>query len=207
MFTSSGAIAITATVTDSRGRQSSTTGYVSVTQYRDPEISSVYAERCTNDNVSSSTGTGGHILIGCGYSAIGNNAISSQVYYRQKGTTAWLGGTYITPSTTAYSLFASEGTFSSSVVYEVRVVITDSLGKTASLIQTLGTAYAFMQWEPQIDAIGFGCYPQGARRVEISEDWDFYVNGEKFEGSNSNIVISTTQPTNPKQGMIWLDIS
>ena len=53
------------------------------------------------------------------------------------------------------------------------------------MIQTLGTAYAFMQWEPQTNAIGFGCYPQGVNRVEISENWDLYVKGKKFEPNES----------------------
>lgn len=102
-FTSSGYVTVTATVVDSRGGRASTSARVYVTPYQPPEISSVYAERCNGNNVSSSTGTGGHILIGCGYTNVGSNSISAKVEYKAKSSSVWLGGVYVTPSTTTYA--------------------------------------------------------------------------------------------------------
>lgn len=109
-----GDIQIDAVVTDSRGRKSSTSTTIYVTPYQEPEISSIYIGRCDGKNVGSSTGTGGHILISYGYSAIGSNSVTAKVEHRAKNTSAWLGGTYVSPSATVYAQFADEGSFDSS---------------------------------------------------------------------------------------------
>lgn len=209
VFTSSGNVSITATVIDSRGRRTSISTSVYVTPYRSPEITSMYAERCTGDNVGSSTGTGGHILVGCSYTVVGENAISTTVEYKERGASVWSGAIYITPSETEYSLFAEEGTFEDASSYDIRVTVTDSQGSIAQNVQTLGTAYAFMRWEPQMDAIGFGCYPQGAKRIELDESWDLYVKGQKIGGGSGvpdDAGYNTYLVTNGNGEMEWREI-
>lgn len=41
------------------------------------------------------------------------------------------------------------------------------------MYRTIGSAYAFMRWEPEENRIGFGCFPTAfeERLVEIGDDW------------------------------------
>lgn len=74
--------------------------------------------------------------------------------------------------------------------YKLIYNISDGL-TTASVSRLVGSSYAFMRWEPGDNAIGFGCYPGGSNRIEISSDWDCIVNGNlKIYDETSNSIVS-----------------
>lgn len=122
--------------------------------------------------------------------------------------------------------FAENGLLKTQM-YTIVIHLTDGITST-SAVRKIGTAYAFMRWDPKNNAIGFGCYPQQNHCVEIGSEWTLIVNKDVLIqdpsvnqlvslqsfianniGGNDDcpIIASPTEPESPTEGMIWLDIS
>lgn len=101
-------------------------------------------------------------------------------------------------------------------LYPVRITVTDGLS-VASVSKTIGTASVYMRWDPANNSVGFGCYPDGSNCVHIDGNWTLKIGTQTLQEliaalapvpeNIPNIVVSDTQPENPVEGLIWLDIS
>lgn len=176
-----GTVTCVATVTDSRGRMASTTMEIIVEPYAVPVVASLIVERCNADNVYSPAGTGGHVHVSCGYAAVAGNRISMTVQYKATKDTEWSQEDTIVMDDSGYFMFATpdtDGQLLSNNSYEVRIRIVDDVGTETILLNLIGTAYVYCAWEPKSKAFGFGCYPEGKRRLQVSADWSVFLGQE-----------------------------
>lgn len=123
-----GEMDVIVTVTDSRGRKSTSTKTINVSAYTSPIISSMVVKRCDSDGTSSSSGRYiGVTFSGCVTSLDGKNSASYQLQYKKTSDTDYttititeLDGEYVVTDKTY--LFESDPSSS----YELILVTTDS---------------------------------------------------------------------------------
>lgn len=163
-----GNVTFTATVTDSRGRTAQKTVTIAVTPYAPVAITGRVAARCQADGTEDRSGTS--IKAGVSYTmtAIGDNAATVKVHWRTGGG-AW---TEIPdwPSASGVTQIILPGSAALDSAYEVRLTVQDGL-TTAEQIGAVSVAEAFMTWSKKHKAFGFGCYPEGEKRIQVAEDW------------------------------------
>lgn len=213
----SGYVTFTATVTDSRGNQASTSCSLYVNAYSPPSISSARVGRYdpSTNTIDASKGEGAYAVVNYTYTDLGTNVPTLSVDYRSTSVQG-VNSYYSYPSAAEFQ-FASSGV-TQQEVFDITLTISDGISST-SVQRKLGTAEVFIRQDPKNNAIGFGCYPTIPSAssdklgcFEVAANWDFRVGGESIldlisNASTSNIVISTTEPANPEPGTIWLDIS
>lgn len=172
IFSTSGTKTYIVTITDSRGRTASKSVSVSVTAYSEPAISSVVGVRCDSDGtINPTTGTSIRAVATFAYAAVGSNTLTRTLEYKKHTastyTTAQTGITY----GTAYVIAVGLAETASS--YDVRVVIEDSLGNSASYVTVV----------PPVAGIAFGLKNDRARfggpveKAGLQVDWDAEFNG------------------------------
>ena len=162
---------ITVTVTDSRGRTATATAQVLIYAYLAPSLD-------TQENRSDSTGAAdpegeyihaaitpawsqidgntGHLLIQYGVDSLAT-AVDQDITQQAQGFT--FGG----------------GTVDSQYAWRVRYTLTDAAGGSVTVERTIPTGGTFMVWDPIGQAVGFGGYPGGSKRLYISDTWDIYI--------------------------------
>ena len=86
---SSGTNTFTISVTDSRGRTTSTTVNVTVNAYSRPQITNVLTQRATSGGTQDANGTYALGKATYTFSAVGSNAVVRNVNYRESGATTW----------------------------------------------------------------------------------------------------------------------
>lgn len=120
-----GNIVFTATVTDSRGRESSKKVTITVTPYHSPSIE-LKAYRCNSIGEESATdGTYIAVIANFSYSAVSGNSITTKdlkINGASKSTSFASGTKYVF------------GTYSIDSEHEVKVSVTDAVGKTSGYI-------------------------------------------------------------------------
>ena len=174
----SGVITLTITATDSRGRKASTQRTLTVQAYDGPSIIQTVQGRANSAGTPDAQGKYIYAGVEYSYAAIATNAPLVRIYYRADNTEVWTLGYEGALGSGASVCFG--GSLDTSTVYELQYVVSDDLLSTV-VIRTIGTAYAFMKWQPQKNAIGFGCVPRGANMVEVSADWRLFANGKDVE--------------------------
>lgn len=165
-----GTVTFTVTVKDSRGRESSGTVSITVTNYADIAITGKTALRCTSDGTVSRT-KGKSAKLGCSYAmtAVSGNAATVRVYWRVYGEDAW---TEINgwDSASGYTAVALTDTVALDERYEILFVVEDRMSR-AEQTATIEPGSVFMIWSKLRQAFGFGTYPSGEKQVAIAEDW------------------------------------
>ena len=179
----SGALTLTCTVTDSRGRTATKTQTITVIAYRKPTISDIAAARCNQDGTANRMGDYGKVTFSGSITALSNkNTAAYAVQYREVGTENWsnagsaAAGNYAPAG--AYVLFAAD----KSKRYEVRVVATDAFEAIGSAVRDLPAAYALLHHAKHLLSMGIGrlCDKANALQVGIKAyfDEDVEVSGE-----------------------------
>lgn len=170
-FEGSGTMRMTAEVIDSRGRSATQSIDITVHAYSPPTI--------TEFNVNRTTGTNATYTRRGTWSALGgDNSINLVVRRRQIDSSTW------TDIETASSN-SSGGTFGSGVVqtstgnnrttsYAFQVEVTDSFGRSATSVATIGTGDVPMVWGRS--NVGIGKYPEN-EDVALDVGGDISVQG------------------------------
>lgn len=173
-ITNSGNITFTAVVTDSRGMTAAKTTTFYVTPYSAPQISNVKCYRSDSNKVAQPV-SGTSVTIGCTYSytKIGSNSCRVRAQYKTESSD-WIEVASFSCDSGS-TVVAMDGELSTSVKYDFKIIVQDSLTNVAA-IMTVPSSQVFMRWDKDGDAIGFGCIPQGKKRVELDE-WDLVVGG------------------------------
>ena len=166
-----GTVTFTVTVTDSRGRTATKIVNITVTDYSPPSISGVTFVRATSGGVVSNTGTYINAKALFTYSAIGSNAITAKVYYRQSGTTTWLpaGGTTITHNTT---LTYGAGAINQAYIYETRITLADAFTTVEHLNAVPKAVKVFDLRE---DRAAFGAFATNTKELYVPADWKLMI--------------------------------
>lgn len=171
----SGTVSLQVSVVDSRGRKATKTTTINVLAYSEPSILQTVQGRADASGNASPQGTYFYAGATYSYTAAGTNSVRMQIYYREDGAPDWVLAYEGSLSSGVLTYFGGE--FGTAIVYELKYVLTDDLGSSTA-IRTIGTAYAFMKWSPQNNAIGFGCVPRSDHMFEIGQDWNVYAYGK-----------------------------
>ena len=171
----SGALTLTCSVTDSRGRTTTKTQTITVISYRKPTISDIAAARCNQDGTANRMGDYGKVTFSGAITALSNkNTAAYSVQYREVGAENWsnagsaAAGNYAPAG--AYVVFAAD----KSKRYEVRVVATDAFEAIGSAVRDLPAAYALLHHAKHLLSMGIGrlCDKANALQVGLNAYFD-----------------------------------
>lgn len=177
-----GALTLTCSVTDSRGRTTTKTQTITVLAYSKPTISDIAAARCNQDGTANRMGDYGKVTFSGAITPLSNkNTAAYAVQYREVGAEIWshagsaAAGNYAPAG--AYVVFAAD----KSKRYEVRVVATDAFESIGSAVRDLPAAYALLHHSKHLLAMGIGrlCDKANALQVGLKAyfDEDVQVDG------------------------------
>lgn len=149
-----GAITVTATVTDSRGRKATKTTSFNILFYSSPYFLSLSTYRCNSSGTQDDTG-GTYAYLKAEFDCDdlnGKNSVSGSVVLSQ------VGGSYSTSATitsgTAYIL--GDGNLAVDAVYEATFTLTDTAGSVSTYVAEIGSAEYVIHVKNGGKAIGFG---------------------------------------------------
>lgn len=153
-------------VIDSRGRKVTRAHLTVVQRYAAPTIDSAEVYRVNENGERDPQGTRLGGTVAWSVSEIGEN--SAALTIEKSSGAGWV---QVGRVTAAGSIGAMDAGLDANTSYSIRLTLADDLMQTQTMRQ-VQTAGAWMVWDPERDAIGFGCYPDGSKRLCIAEDWD-----------------------------------
>lgn len=196
----SGNIVYTVTVTDSRGRIATQTVTILVYAYSPIQLTVDTLERCLANGTSSDTGVYGKIRgIFAVSSCNGNNTVQNcSIYYKNISEDD---SHYVAISTAAVSntTYIFGGALSEVETYTIKVIISDAFAEIIQYL-TLPSALFTIFLRSNGKGVSFGKSSTRDEAVEIMDGWSLWIGDSRIMAP----VISTTQPTNPVEGMQWL---
>ena len=180
---SSGDVNVVCSVTDSRGRTTTTTQPVTVLPYSKPTISAISASRCNQDGSANRAGAYGKVTFSAAITALSNkNTAAYKVQYRAHGaeTERWAdagsvaAGNY-SPANVSVVFAADTNTR-----YAVRVVATDKFESVESTIRDLPAAFILMDLAKSKKSVGVGreCDKKNTFQVGLYSHFEKPVNQE-----------------------------
>lgn len=181
-ITKSGSVSATITVTDSRGRTSTTTRSWTVAAYSPPKIISFQGFRCLEDGTENYEGTYIKALINYSISPISNkNGNSYTLEYKLKSGTAWASLTSGAAYAMNTDIISASGLFGIDNTYEIRLTVRDDFSTIRSLFE-IPTAFTLIDYHRDGRALAFG------KVCEIGEGVEFglpayFSHGESPEGA------------------------
>ena len=179
---SSGNVDVVCSVTDSRGRTTTTTQPVTVLPYSKPTISAISAARCNQDGSANRAGAYGKVTFSAAITQLSGNTAAYKVQYRVHGaeTERWTdagsvaAGNY-SPANVSVVFAADTNTR-----YAVRVVATDKFESVESTIRDLPAAFILMDLAKSKKSIGVGreCDKKNTLQVGLYSHFEKPVNQE-----------------------------
>lgn len=193
----SGTVAITVTVTDSRGRTASKTVNITVLAYSPPQITHFECSRCGDAN-GSVNANGQYLKVTFGYSVSqlnNKNQANCLLKYSVYDDGKWGGLTSRTEYTYSGTYISATAILNTASTYQVGLVVTDSFG-TASFYKEIGTAVRLLSYIVKRFAIAIGKIPEIDNifdvaletifRKKVTMNSDLQVNGNSgFSGGAS----------------------
>ena len=193
----SGTVAVTVTVTDSRGRTASETVSVTVLAYSPPQITHFECSRCGDVN-GSANANGQYLKVTFGYSVSplnNKNKASYLLKYSVYDDGKWGGLTSGTQYTYSGTYISATAILNTASTYQIGLVVTDSFG-TASFYKEIGTAVRLLSYIVKRFAIAIGKIPEIDNifdvaletifRKKVTMNSDLQVNGNSgFSGGAS----------------------
>ena len=177
---SSGKVYVVCSVTDSRGRTTTTTQPVTVLPYSKPTISAISAARCNQDGSANRAGAYGKVTFSAAITQLSGNTATYKVQYRAHGAERWTdagsvaNGEY-SPANVSVVFAADTNTR-----YAVRVVATDKFESVESTIRDLPAAFILMDLAKSKKSIGVGreCDKKNTFQVGLYSHFEKPVNQE-----------------------------
>ena len=193
----SGTVAVTVTVTDSRGRTASKTVSITVLAYSPPQITHFECSRCGDAN-GSVNANGQYLKVTFGYSVSplnNKNKASYLLKYSVYDDGKWGGLTSGTQYTYSGTYISATAILNTASTYQVGLVVTDSF-RTASFYKEIGTAVRLLSYIVKRFAIAIGKIPEidnifdvaleSIFRKKVTMNSDLQVNGDSgFSGGAS----------------------
>lgn len=178
---SAGDISVVCSVTDSRGRTTTTTQPVTVLPYSKPTISAISAARCNQDGSANRAGAYGKVTFSAAITALSNkNTAAYKVQYRAHGAERWTDAGSVANGeynpANVYVVFAAD----TNTRYAVRVVATDKFESVESTIRDLPAAFILMDLAKSKKSIGVGreCDKNNTLQVGLYSHFEKPVNQE-----------------------------
>lgn len=193
----SGTVAVTVTVTDSRGRTASKMVSITVLAYSPPQITHFECSRCGDAN-GSANANGQYLKVTFGYSVSplnNKNQANCLLKYSVYDDGKWGGLTSGTQYTYSGTYISATAILNTASTYQVGLVVTDSFG-TASFYKEIGTAVRLLSYIVKRFAIAIGKIPEidnifdvaleSIFRKKVTMNSDLQVNGNSgFSGGAS----------------------
>lgn len=173
----SGTITFTATVTDSRGRVSSSAAVsITVQAYSAPSFTSYLSQRCTSGGTVSDEGTYVRGLVSFSYSSCNSkNTVTGSIQYKKSSATSWTSAGVAFSSGTA--VVFGGGAISTETSYDIKYTLTDAFG-SVSIQDIVSTASVVMDFKAGGKGVAVGKVSETDNMFEVSEDWDVKVYGK-----------------------------
>lgn len=165
----SGTVAVTVTVTDSRGRTASKTVSITVLAYSPPQITHFECSRCGDVN-GSANANGQYLKVTFGYSVSplnNKNKASYLLKYSVYDDGKWGGLTSGTQYTYSGTYISATAILNTASTYQIGLVVTDSFG-TASFYKEIGTAVRLLSYIVKRFAIAIGKIPEKDSTFEVA---------------------------------------
>ncbi len=176
-LTTSGEVALKATVTDTRGRTSTSTQTIAVLDYAAPKLFLFTAERCNSDgSQAQSDGTNVRISASASASSVNDrNDMAVQVDYRLKGAADWSAATTLAPSNYLVSVTNQKltQTFDALSTYELRLTVSDYFTTVTQTAQ-VGTKAVIVDFMTGGKGVAFGKVAETENTVDFG--WDVKLN-------------------------------
>jgi len=199
VLSASGAVTVSTTVTDSRGRTATKSTTVTVVAYTAPKISTFTAVRANGLGAADDEGTMALARINFAIAAVGNkNAKNYVVEYKLKSSDTWTEAA--TGSVYSYNsnmlLNIALDTDSS---YDLRLSITDYFNKDNPVMAfaEIATAFTLLDFNTSGKGIAFGKVSEIPDQMEINMDMDIHKNifmgGLKRSNDEKNMYFQTTE--------------
>ena len=177
---SSGDVDVVCSVTDSRGRTTTTTQPVTVLPYSKPTILAISASRCNQDGSANRSGAYGKVTFSAAITQLSGNTAAYKVQYLAHGAERWTdagsveNGNY-NPANVSVVFAADTDTR-----YAVRVVATDKFESVESTIRDLPAAFILMDLAKSKKSIGVGreCDKNNTFQVGLYSHFEKPVNQE-----------------------------
>lgn len=165
-----GSNTLTVTVTDSRGRTTTTSRTINVLDYAPPSLTKFTAERCNSAGTAPQMdGTRVRVSVGGSVSPVGTkNTISCVVYYKTSSASAWTQAAVITPSSYSVNttnLLLSQ-TFDALSSYDLKVRLQDYFYYIEQTV-CIGTKQVMMDFYKDGSGVAFGKVAENPGKVEF----------------------------------------
>lgn len=184
VLTSAGNQTVTAYVYDTRGRYASINFTVPVTAYTSPSMSGIQIFRCNSSGTAADDGT--YISI----KATANGSVSPlSLSAEYKAVDA---GSYTTVSpapTSGVAKVIGGGLIQTTKSYDVRITVTDGVGKTSVYNATVPGATVTYNFREGGNGLGLGTYSEGPNI--LNTPWDIKTTGDLTVGGNINGISET----------------
>ena len=192
----SGSLKVVYTVQDSRGYKNTGTQYITVIPYGKPAVvpisgeNEVICKRCEKDGTLSSSGTYLRIKAGRAFSKVESNGQQLNyclLRYRYKASTASsYGGWQTLLERTNASVHTVDVTLNNIVTsittsYDVQINVVDDIGNSHTLSFTVPTDKVNFHEREYGDGAAFGKYSEKAKALEVAEDWELLVYGDRWK--------------------------
>lgn len=147
-----GTCAVTVTVTDARGRTSAVTRTVEVQAYAAPQIQTFSVER--SNAAGTAAAVDGEYLrftLAASAAAVGGvNHLTARIYTKKRAEDVWtLSGEYAAGASAAWTNAVLPGTFSPLASYDVRLIVTDTVGTESAIQTAVATQKVLLNFDPK----------------------------------------------------------
>lgn len=172
----SGSITFTATVTDSRGRNSNAaTVTISVVAYTQPTFSSLSSQRCLSSGSLDDDGTYIRGQVSYTFSSCGSkNSVTRAVYYKKTADSTWTNAGVSFSSGTAFTF--GGGNISTETSYDIKYTLTDAF-TTITVQDVVSTAAVVMDFKSGGKGLAIGKVSETDNCFEVSSKWSVKVYG------------------------------
>lgn len=186
VLNTAGTTNVVRTVTDSRGRSTSYTYGITVTDYAKPKLSGISVFRCNSGGTADEDGTYLSIKATRSFTSLGGwNSCTLQAQHKAASA-----GSYGTAYTLTSGTALIKSGFSSATSYHVKITATDRLGNTAAYTVMIPTQKWAMKFRSDGNGVAFGKAAETSNTFEVTPDWTTKTGTVQASG---NVVV--TKPT------------
>ena len=184
------------TVTDSRGLAAYEDFTITLLAYAKPALNGADLYRANAEGKAADSGT--HIagIATAKYSALGGkNTVTIKGYWKSVGGSY---GSGVTMQAGTAKVISGSTELSTEKSYTAKIIVTDSLGNTASYEATIPTEKVAFHLKAGGDGAAFGKMAEKSKAVELAADWNLhagrmlYMGGSKATNTEKDIYFQTT---------------
>lgn len=181
----------TVTVTDSRGRTASTTGRITIADYNPPVITSISSFRSkANGNLDGSGEYVTHQLTSSFYTLNGKNNIKIEAFSKKNSDPTYSSSAIIkndSSNTVSYTYTYSNSSFKADTAYDFKIVISDSVGQSATVYTHVGTKNVPINISSDNNSVAIGGFAQASNIGRFDCAWDAHFITSPIVDSDRNL--------------------